>query len=147
MIGTSSMIDNVYFFLPAFALAILQLLIALYLFIIRVVAVSRKEIPLKYFALKTGANPPDYLSRGDRNYINLFETPILFYAALLFALFFALTEPMLYWLAWLYCALRYVHTIIHVSYNRVIHRLTVFILSVIVLAVIWMHIFGQLFLR
>ena len=36
-------------------------------------------------------------------------------------------------LAWLYVALRYAHSAIHCTYNRVMHRFAVFIASMLVL--------------
>jgi hypothetical protein len=40
-------------------------------------------------------------------------------------------------LAWIYVGLRVVHSAIHLSYNRVTHRLIPFALSNGVLSVIW----------
>ena len=40
-------------------------------------------------------------------------------------------------LAWAYVALRIVHSAIHLSYNRVVHRLAVFALSNAVLGMLW----------
>ena len=39
--------------------------------------------------------------------------------------------------AWAYVALRIVHSLIHLTYNRVMHRLTAFAISSTVLALLW----------
>jgi hypothetical protein len=39
--------------------------------------------------------------------------------------------------AWLYVALRYVHSFIHLTYNRVIHRFAVYVLSTVILFMLW----------
>jgi len=39
--------------------------------------------------------------------------------------------------AWIYVALRCVHSFIHLTYNRVIHRFVVYALSAVVLFVLW----------
>ena len=37
----------------------------------------------------------------------------------------------------MYVALRYVHSFIHLTYNRVMHRFTVYVLSTVILFVLW----------
>jgi len=71
------------------------------------------------------------------NFSNLFEMPVLFYAAILLALTLMLSDPVLVALAWLYVALRYVHSFIHTTYNSVWHRFYAFIASAGVLLIIW----------
>jgi hypothetical protein len=46
------------------------------------------------------------------------------------------TWPLLV-LSWLYVALRVLHSLIHCTYNRVMHRFAVFVASMVVLFVIW----------
>ena len=71
------------------------------------------------------------------NYRNLFEMPVLFYAwaALVIATGHA-SEAMAIG-AWAYVALRVGHSLIHVTYNKVMHRFAVFALSGVVLALLW----------
>ena len=60
------------------------------------------------------------------NFRNLFETPVLFYALVGIAIGSGHTPG---WLAagcWLYLALRVLHSVIHCSYNRVLHRFIAF---------------------
>ena len=42
-------------------------------------------------------------------------------------------------LAWLYVGLRLVHTLIHISYNYVIHRFMAFVLSMLTLLAMWIE--------
>jgi hypothetical protein len=44
-------------------------------------------------------------------------------------------------LAWTYVALRAIHSIIHLSYNRVVHRLVAYALSNFVLLAFWVLFF------
>ena len=44
-------------------------------------------------------------------------------------------------MAWLYVAVRLVHSMIHLTYNRVYHRLTAFLTSQFILVAIWILIF------
>ena len=67
------------------------------------------------------------------NFLNLFEMPVLFYVAMLLAISQLVSDALLVSLAWLYVFLRAVHSIIHCSYNTVIHRFYVFAASALVL--------------
>jgi hypothetical protein len=68
------------------------------------------------------------------NYRNLFEAPVLFYAVAIVIYAAKLTDPLYVGLAWAFVAARVAHTLIHVTYNRVIHRMRAFAAS---LAIVW----------
>jgi hypothetical protein len=72
------------------------------------------------------------------NYRNLFEAPVLFYVAALAAFALQAVTPLLLALAWLYVACRVVHSIIHCTTNRVLHRFRVFLASHAVLFALWL---------
>ena len=74
------------------------------------------------------------------NYSNLLELPVLFYAAMLIALALLVTDPVLVALAWLYVASRAVHSYIHVTYNKVMHRFQAFAVSSVILLLIWVRL-------
>ena len=76
-------------------------------------------------------------SRAADNFRNLFEAPVLFYAAVLTIYATQLTGAAYLPLAWSYVAARIVHTSIHCTYNRVIHRLLAFAASLLVLWTLW----------
>jgi len=71
------------------------------------------------------------------NFSNLFELPVLFYVAILLALILMLQDGMLVLLAWTWVAARLVHSLIHITYNRVMHRFVAFMISSFVLFAIW----------
>ena len=71
------------------------------------------------------------------NFRNLFETPILFVAAVLIIYAASLTSLPYVVLAWLYFAVRVVHSVIHCTYNKVIHRQFAFVASLFVLWAMW----------
>lgn len=78
------------------------------------------------------------------NYKNLFEMPVLFYVLCL-ALFAtqSVTSDWLY-AAWAYVALRYAHSYIHITYNKVTHRFYVFAASLTLLLTMWLVFAWQL---
>lgn len=76
-----------------------------------------------------------------RHWSNLYEAPMLFYIACLMAFSIQMESALLVGLAWAYVAVRLIHTIIHLTYNLVFHRLTAFLRSQAILVVMWVLIF------
>ena len=75
-----------------------------------------------------------------RNFNNLFEVPTLFYAggAVYLVLDQAGQLPIIS--AWIFVAARVMHSIIHLSYNNVLHRLVIFAIGNLSVLVIWLGI-------
>ena len=124
---------------PVFSLVMLTFIVAFATGISRVISVRRREVNPNHYILMTGDTPPDYVQKIGRNFANLLETPILFYllAALVVAL--KIDSALMLNLAWLYVGLRLVHTLIHISYNYVIHRFMAFVLSMLTLLAMWIE--------
>ena len=76
-------------------------------------------------------------TRAADNYKNLFEMPVLFYVALGVAYATSQVSPLVLGLAWGYVAFRVLHSYIHCTYNRVMHRFYAFFASNLVLWVLW----------
>lgn len=76
---------------------------------------------------------PDEIQAPANNLNNLFELPLLFYALCLLNSQQASISPILTNLAWAYVFLRVIHSLIHCSYNKVLHRFTAYALSCLVL--------------
>ena len=69
--------------------------------------------------------------------MNLLELPVLFYVVCLVFYVTAGASSLAIALAWAYVVLRILHSMVHLTYNRVIHRLAVFALSNGVLVALW----------
>jgi len=128
---------NTAFFWPAFILVLLTISVMLRMLSTRVAQMKANKIHPQSIStsIELLAKMPD--TRASDNFRNLFETPVLFYAALVFA---SITRPdnqILIALAWLYVGLRIIHSLIQCSYNKVMHRFYVFLASVAVLSAIW----------
>lgn len=74
------------------------------------------------------------------NYNHQFEAPVLFYVICLGAMVAGLASEAALMLAWAYVGLRVLHSIIHITYNRVLHRFSVFVISSIVLIALFVVI-------
>jgi hypothetical protein len=90
-------------------------------------------------ALSTSAQARERLQRTNAadNFRNLFEMPVLFFALCICLAITGLASPLFLAGAWAYVALRAMHSFIHISYNRVMHRFTVYALSSVLLFLLW----------
>jgi hypothetical protein len=86
-------------------------------------------------------------TRAADHYRNLFEMPVFFHALCLALLTTELVGPGIVVAAWVYVALRVVHCWIHLTYNRVRHRMRVFATSTTLLLAMWVAFAVQLALR
>jgi hypothetical protein len=103
---------------------------------LRVRAVGRREVPLGYYELYEGSEPPA-VRLASRHVQNLFEVPPLFYVVVLFLYVTKNVTLLAVGLAWLYVLLRVVHSFVHLGTNHVPHRLVVFAIGNFVLAGLW----------
>lgn len=121
-------------FFPCFALMILTFIVLIRMFIARVQAVAKGEIEVKYFkTFDLQSTTPILMTQASRNFTNLFEVPTLFYMICVFALITQNVDPIMYKAAWLFVALRFIHSVIHLTNNKIYPRMSVYGLSWIVL--------------
>lgn len=94
---------------------------------------------LKRGEYKVGESPdvPSDVRLPGRNFVNLFEMPVLFYVLCLALYMTHNVSETLLALAWIYVALRVVHSLIHVTYNKIMHRFFVYALSSFLLLAMW----------
>ena len=124
--------------LPLLALVFLTFVIWIYMYVTRLSEIRRKKIDPQ--DLDTRVHGQALLTESPRqadNLKNLFELPVLFYVAALLSMVLMIQDPFLVQLAWGYVALRYVHSFVHCTYNRVMHRFMAYAASCIVLMFIW----------
>ena len=122
---------------PLFALAAWTLVVLVLIPLARVRSVRLREIDTDDFKYGESANVPGHVSLPNRNYMNVLELPMLFYVVGIVLYVSGGASYVAIFFAWTYVALRVVHSLIHLTYNRVIHRLAAFTLSIFVLVVLW----------
>jgi hypothetical protein len=71
------------------------------------------------------------------NFRNLFEVPVLFYLLCVALALNGGSTPGFVAAAWGYCGLRALHSLIHVTYNRVTHRFLAYAASSLLLFGMW----------
>ena len=124
---------------PVLFLVMLTFMMAFATGFSRLISVRRKEINPRYYVLMSGATPPDYVQKLGRNFANLLEMPILLSLLAVLVIILQIDSRLIFNLAWLYTALPLLHSLIHITYNHVIHRFAVFVSSVLTLLVMWIH--------
>ncbi|WP_372786124.1 MAPEG family protein [Phenylobacterium sp.] len=129
--------DQHLIFAPMGALAFLTFSVLTLIPIRRFRAGAAGQIVSDDFKFGESGNVPGHVSIPNRNYMNLLELPMLFYAGSLMFFVAGKVDGIVLATAWLYVALRVVHTLIHLTYNRVMHRLLPFALSNLVLIAYW----------
>jgi hypothetical protein len=127
--------------IPLLAQVFLAFLVWIYMYVTRLGEMKRKSIDPQDLntRVRGQAMLTDSLAQAD-NLKNLFELPILFYLAILLALILMIQDQFLVQLAWGYVALRYIHSLIHCSYNRVMHRFIAYAASCLILMVMWVRL-------
>ena len=91
------------------------------------------------------ANVPPDVAVANRNYMNLLELPVLFYALCLALYVTQHVTQFTLCMAWVYVGLRFVHTGFHLFYNRILYRFAPFALSNVLLAALWLWFAAALF--
>lgn len=122
---------------PLFCMVLLTAIALFRLGYLRYVAVAHRQVDPSFYKTYQGSAEPDRVAATSRHVINLFETPVLFYAAVLLALQTGRSGALLVGLAWSYVAFRAAHSWIHLTFNAVIWRFRVFIMSWLALLSMW----------
>ena len=113
--------------LPGFALVSLTFLVWCRLYAERLGQMKRERIHPQAVASSAQMAARLKDTRAADNFRNLFELPVLFYFALLAAAQTGQGDGLVLGLAWGFVGLRVLHSLIHCSYNRVMHRFAAYV--------------------
>lgn len=99
---------------------------------------------IKAKAVEMGADgKPAFKGRAaqvSNAYHNQFEMPVLFFAAVTFALVADAADANMVMLAWAFVAARFAQAMIHATYNRIEHRFVAFFVSNVFLIAMWIKL-------
>ena len=118
------------------AMALLTFTVAVFMLTRRIGEIRSRKLGLAQLATSRELSQLECVRVAD-NFRNLFEMPVLFYAVCILAIVVGLASKPFIAMAWLYVALRCVHSLIHCSYNHVRHRFYAFGASFAVLVAMW----------
>jgi len=91
----------------------------------------------RYFKTFEGEKPPRFVLQSDQHLVNLFEVPMLFFAAGILSISLDTVDLFILILASLYVIIRVIHARIALTNNRLLWRGRVFILSCGILLIMW----------
>ena len=122
---------------PVLAQVLLTAVVWVRMFTARVAEMRARRIKPQEVATSRAIAEKLQNTQAADNFRNLFEVPVLFYAvcAMLVAID-AVTTPQLV-LAWLFVGLRCAHSVIQLTYNRVMHRFGVYLASTLCVFGMW----------
>ena len=122
---------------PVCALVVLTAIVWFRMYYVRFSEMKKAGITVKDMYPSNRNLPKAIITSGD-NFRNLCEIPILFYLACVLIFFLGLSDHFFVACAWLYVVLRYVHSFIHTTYNKIAHRFIVYFSSTIILWFMWL---------
>ena len=114
--------------LPLLVQVLITLAVWIYMYITRLREIRHKGIEPQQLALRSDAQKL------------LFEMPLLFFLAVLLSLILLIQDDLLVAFAWGFVVLRAIHSLIHCTYNQVLHRFTVYIASSLMLFLMWFRL-------
>ena len=134
--------------LPLLVMVFLTFLVWAYLFALRIPEIKLKNIDPD--ALRDRAEAHALLTTSaaaSNNLKNLFEMPILFYVAVMLVILLLIQDALLVRLAWGFVIMRVIHSVVHCSYNRVMHRFIAYFISCLFLLLLWLRLASYLLMN
>jgi hypothetical protein len=129
---------------PLFAMFFLTSLVLGRLAMLRVGAISRREMDMAYYTTYQAGEEPEHIRVVTRNFLNLFEMPLLFYVGVILVYVTQQSSAWLVGCAWAYVALRCAHSAVHLTSNRVPLRFRIYFASNFALLAIWVTLLVRL---
>lgn len=136
------MIDPIW--LPCAAMVGLTALVWVKLYVDRLLEMRAKGIDPQEFASVHAVAGRLERTRAADNFRNLFEVPLLFYVLCIALATNGGSTPGFVAAAWAYALLRALHSLIHVTYNRVVHRFLVYVASTLLLFGMWIAFIARI---
>ena len=127
--------------LPLLTMVFLTFAVWVYLYALRVP--ESKRLKMNLDGLQTRIQADKHLTVSapvSDNLKNLFEMPVLFYVAAMLAIVLLIQDTLLIRLAWGFVILRIVHSVVHCTYNRVMHRFIAYLASCLFLILMWIRL-------
>jgi hypothetical protein len=124
-------------FMPAVAMVALTFVVWWRMYVVRIGQMKRERIHPQAVATSAQSSARLTDSCAADNFRNLFELPVLFYVALVVAAVTGQVNATTIALAWAFVLLRIVHSAIHCTYNKVMHRFYAYVAGGMVLWLLW----------
>ena len=121
--------------LPLMGMLSLTMVVWIFMFIRRIGYVSANNLDAESMKSPGGLKEliPDDVASSSHNLKNLFELPVLFYAVCLYLTAALQVDDIHVYCAWTFLVFRILHSVIHCTYNKVMQRFTVYLISSVAL--------------
>lgn len=118
-------------FIPFFGMMLLTIVVWIYMYYLRLSYFVRNNVDPQTVSTTSQLvkRVPDTVNSPSENLINLFELPVLFYSACVYLYITRQVDEVFLVLAYCFLVFRIGHSIIHCTYNNVLHRFYVYLLS------------------
>jgi hypothetical protein len=123
--------------MPCTAMVFLTALVWVKLYADRLGEMRRKRIDPQSLATTRAASGRLEDTQAADNFRNLFEVPVLFYVLCIAIAVNGSSTPGFLAAAWAFVGLRTLHSLIHVTYNRVLHRFLAYASGTLLLFGMW----------
>jgi hypothetical protein len=120
---------------PFFATMLLTLVVWVYMYVRRIRFISGNRISPDDLAVPGALarlSPPAVSNPSD-NLKNLFELPVLFYALTLYLFVTVQVDAIYVYAGWIFVAFRALHSVVHCTFNRVMLRFYLYLISAVAL--------------
>ena len=124
-------------FWPVIVQVALTLVVAMRMYVVRVAEMRSRRVPPQSLATSREAAAQLHNVAAADNFRNLFELPVLFFAICPTLYVTGHVTPLQLGLAWSFVLLRCAHSLIHVTYNRVMHRFQAYLLGMVCVFAMW----------
>lgn len=120
-------------FSPFFATIYLTLIVWAYMYFRRISFITRGKLSPTELAIpgKLAQLSPPSVSNPSDNFKNLFEIPVLFYVLLLYLFVTQQVDTVYLSAAWIFWVFRVLHSIVHCTFNLVMLRFYLYLVSTI----------------
>ncbi len=117
--------------MPMLGMLLLTMLVWIYMFIQRVGYAQGHGIDIEEFKTPgdTASLIPGSHSSASNNFKNLFEMPVVFYAICVYLTVFGGVDDVHVACAWVFLVFRVLHSLVHCTFNRVLVRFLLYLVS------------------
>lgn len=117
-------------FAPFFATIFLTLVVWVYMYIRRIAFIQSRNFTAQELTPTAFAqlSPPEVANPSD-NLKNLFEIPVIFYALVLYLFVTNQVDATYVYAAWIFVVFRVFHSIVHCTFNLIILRFYLYLIS------------------
>jgi hypothetical protein len=117
---------------PVFAMMLLTLAVWVYMYIRRISFINRNNFSQQELSPMVFAQlSPPAISNPSDNLKNLFEIPVLFYALALYLFAVKQVDALYVDAAWIFFAFRVMHSAVHCTFNLIMLRFYLYLVSTV----------------